>query len=194
MKKAMLLLGNGYEEVEALTVVDFLRRAQIPIDMVSITGKLETVGDHQIRIYADRLLEEVDSEEYDVVITPGGMPGVKMLASDRRVTELVRRFYDQGKLVAAICASPLVLEAAGISRDIKGTCFPGIEKNVHFKVFSENVVERDGNVITSRGPATAPYFALALIEAIAGKEKAEEIRDRTLISLVEDACREGSPN
>lgn len=189
MAKAMLLLGDGYEEVEALTVVDYLRRADIPVDMVSITGSLETVGDHQIRVKADRLLEEVEPAEYDAVITPGGMPGTRMLAGDERVLQLVRDFYGQGKWVASICASPMVLEAAGVANKVKGTCYPGIERHVTFKSHSEELVVRDGNVITSRGPATAMYFAFALIEALAGKEKADEIREKTLAPLVEASYR-----
>lgn len=189
MAKAMLLLGDGYEEVEALTVVDYLRRAEVAVDMVSVTGRLETVGDHAIRVMADKLLEDADPAEYDAVITPGGMPGTRMLAGDERVVKLVRAFYEQGKWVASICASPLVLEAAGIAGKVRGTCYPGIERQVAFKFHSEELVVRDGNVITSRGPATAMHFAFALIEALAGQEKAEEIRQKTLAPLLESAFR-----
>jgi len=189
MAKAMLLMGNGYEEVEALTVVDYLRRADIAIDMVSVTGSLETTGDHGIRVMADRRLEDIDPLDYDAVITPGGMPGTKMLASDERVLKLVRDFFEKGKWVASICASPMVLEAAGIAGRVKGTCYPGIEKNVRFREHSEDLVVQDGRVITSRGPATADLFAFKLIEALAGRNKAEDIRQRTLAAMVERTHR-----
>jgi len=189
MARAMILLGNGYEEVEALTVVDYLRRADVAIDMVSVTGSLETTGDHSIRIMADKLLEQINPDDYDAVITPGGMPGTRMLASDERVLKLVREFFEKGKWVASICASPMVLEASGVAKSVKGTCYPGIERNVHFREHSEDLVVQDGRVITSRGPATADYFAFRLIEALAGKEKAEEIRQRTLADLVESSVR-----
>lgn len=185
MKKAMILMGNGYEEVEALTVVDYLRRADIQIDMVSVTGSLETTGAHDIQVKADKRLEDVNPAEYDAVITPGGLPGTQMLAGDERVLKLVRDFFEQGKVIASICASPMVLEAAGIAGKVAGTCFPGIEQHVSFKSRSEDPVVRDNNVITSRGPATAIYFAFEIINALAGKEKAEEIRQQTLAPLVE---------
>ena len=189
MKKAILFLGNGYEEIEALAVVDFLRRAEITVDMVSITGDLETVSAHGVHIKADKLVEEVNPADYDAVITPGGIPGSTQLAENETVLSCLQSFYKENKLVASICASPLALEAASLAAKIKGTCYPGFEEQVHFKEFSEDIVVKDGNVITSRGPATAPYFALAIIEALEGKEKAEEIRNGTLIPLVEAAVK-----
>lgn len=189
MKRAMILLGNGYEEIEALTVVDYLRRAEIPIDMVSITGSLETLGDHQIQIKADRLFEEIDPSEYDAVITPGGGPGSKMLASHEGVLSVLKSFYEDGKIVASICASPIALNASGVAKHIKGTCYPGFESQVQFQSFSEQLVERDGNVITSRGPATAVYFALTIIEALAGKERAKKVENAILLPLVEASLK-----
>ena len=190
MKKAIILLGNGYEEIEALAVVDFLRRAEITIDMVSITGSLETVSTHGVHIKADKLIEEVNPVDYDAIITPGGIPGSTMLAENKNVLSYLQSFYEDNKLVASICASPLALEAAGLAAKIKGTCYPGFETQIQFKEYSEDIVVKDGNVITSRGPATAPYFALAIIEALEGKEKADKIRNDTLIPLVEAAIKQ----
>ena len=190
MKKAIIFLGNGYEEIEALAVVDFLRRAEITIDMVSITGSLETVSAHGVHIKADKLIEEVNPVDYDAIITPGGIPGSTMLAENKTVLSYLQSFYEDNKLVASICASPLALEAAGLAAKIKGTCYPGFETQIQFKEYSEDIVVKDGNVITSRGPATAPYFALAIIEALEGKEKADKIRNGTLIPLVEAAIKQ----
>jgi protein deglycase len=190
MKKAIILLGNGYEEIEALAVVDFLRRAEIIIDMVSITGSLETVSTHGVHIKADKLIEEVNPVDYDAIITPGGIPGSTMLAENKNVLSYLQSFYEGDKLVASICASPLALEAAGLATKIKGTCYPGFETQIQFKEYYEDIVVKDRNVITSRGPATAPYFALAIIEALEGKEKADKIRNDTLIPLVEAAIKQ----
>ena len=121
MSKIMVLLPNGYEEIEALTVVDFCRRAGIEAELVSITGSLETKGDHDIVIMADKKLEDVELSEYDGVVTPGGLPGTKMLKADTKVLEVIQIFFEDKKLVASICASPLVLEAAGVAEKIEGT-------------------------------------------------------------------------
>ncbi len=189
MKKTMILLANGYEEIEALTVVDFLRRAEISIDLVSIIGKLETVSAHGVHILADKLIEEINPNEYDAVITPGGLPGSNVLAGNEKVKSLLQSFYGENKLIASICASPLALEAAGIAEKVKGTCYPGFEGQVHFKEFIEKPVVKDGNVITSRGPATTSYFALAIIEELAGKETAEKVKNGTLMTFVEEALK-----
>jgi len=189
MKKAILFLANGYEEIEALAVVDFLRRADITVDMVSVIGTLDTVSAHGVHIKADKLVEEVNPADYDAVITPGGLPGANLLAENEHVVSYLQSFYTEEKLVASICASPLALEAAVLAAKIKGTCYPGFESQINFKEFSEEIVVKDGNVITSRGPATAPYFALAIIEALSGKEKADQIRNGTLIPLVEGAVK-----
>lgn len=185
MSKLMILMPNGYEEIEGLTVVDFCRRANIEIDMVSITGSLETLGDHKIKVMADKLVEDIDLKEYKGVITPGGYPGTMMLKDDKRVVEIIENFFKEGKLVASICASPLVLKEAGVAKEIEGTIYPGLEKDMDFKVFREEAVVRYENVITARGPATAPFFAYEIIEYIAGKEKAEEIKNATLANYIE---------
>lgn len=184
MEKIMILLPNGYEEIEALTVVDFCRRAGIEIDMVSITGSIDTIGDHGIVIKADKLLDDIDEDEYVGVITPGGMPGTKMLKSSKEVLSIINKFFSQGRLVASICASPMVLEEAGIASKIRGTIYPGLEENVNFKEFDEGLVVRDKNVITSRGPATAILFAYEIIAYIKGEEASKNIKDQTLANYV----------
>ena len=188
-----ILLGNGYEEIEALTVVDYLRRANVSIDMISITGDYMTMGDHNIPIKADILLEDISSDDYDVIVTPGGMPGAKMLAGSDTVIRLLQSQYESGGYIASICASPLALEAAGITEEITGTCFPGLETDdIHFGTFKEDLVVHDKkhHVITSRGPATAVYFALELIGLIAGEDKRQEIADGLLIPLVESTVKD----
>lgn len=186
--KTMILLGEGYEEVEAITVIDYLRRAQIPIDIVSINETLSTIGDHGIEIMADKLLDDVDTDSYDMVITPGGRPGAEKLAKDKRVTDLIAQQVANDKYVSSICASPIVLEAAGVTKDLEGTCYPGFEDQVHYKTFHEDITYNDENhkVLTSRGPATAVYFALDIIRILKGDSKAQEIADGLLLPMVEE--------
>ena len=184
MSKLMVLLPNGYEEIEALTVVDFCRRAGIEVDMVSVTGDLNTVGDHNIVIKADKKIEDIALSDYMGLVTPGGMPGTKMLKENAKVLDTVKKFFDENKLVASICASPMVLEAAGVAPEIEGTIYPGLEGEMNFKKFIEKPVVKYENVITSRGPATAPLFAYEIIEYIAGKEAAEKVKGGTLAEMV----------
>ena len=184
MKKLMILLPNGYEEIEALTVVDFCRRAEIEIDMVSITGNIETIGDHNIVIKADKNLKDINLDEYSGLITPGGMPGTRMLESNDEVINIIKKFYSEEKLIASICASPMLLEKANIAKDIEGTIYPGLEGEMNFKKFVENPVVSYKNIITSRGPATAALFAYEIINYIKGEEVSEKIKDATLASMV----------
>lgn len=185
--KTLILLGKGYEEVEAITVIDYLRRADITIDVVSINETLSTVGDHGIEIIADLLLDDVDPTAYDMVITPGGKPGAEKLANDSRVTRLISQQFEAKKYIASICASPIVLEAAGITANLTGTAYPGFEDQVHYQTFSEDITYYDEThkVLTSRGPATAVYFALDIIRLLKGDEKAKEIADGLLLPKVE---------
>ncbi len=184
MEKLMILLPNGYEEIEALTVVDFCRRADIEIDMVSITGSIETIGDHNIVIKADKNLSNINLEEYVGLITPGGMPGTKMLESCDEVINIIKKFYSEGKLIASICASPMILEKAMIAKEIEGTIYPGLEKEMNFKKFIEKPVVVYKNVITSRGPATAALFAYKIIEYVKGRDVSNSIKDATLAGMV----------
>lgn len=190
MKKVMVLFSKGYEETEALLVVTYLRRAGIPTDIVSTVGTPDTVGDHGVVIRADKLWEDIRPADYDALVTPGGYPGAEALAADKRVTETVRAFYEEGKLVASICAGPIVLQAAGIAGEIEGVCYPGCEEAVGFKQAHEEIVHIDRNVITARGPLTAPFFALAIIRYLAGEEKAGEVAEQILFSRVHAALQD----
>lgn len=185
MSQVMILMANGFEEIEALTVVDLLRRADITVDMVSVTGQKNVIGAHDVIVQADFLLEEIESSDYKMIATPGGMPGSTTLKNDARVTKLLRTFFDDpDRYLASICASPLALEAAGIAKHIAGTCYPGIEQQVHFREWREDPVVTDQQVITSRGPATAIPFALKIIEVLKGKKVAFEIEADLLFPLI----------
>ena len=175
MKKTAILFAEGYEEVEALTVVDLLRRAKIGCDIVAVDDGVEVTGSHGIRVGADKRLSELDIGEYDGLILPGGLRGVNNLAADERVLALLRDFAGAGKLTAAICAGPTVLAKAGLLEGKKATCYPGMEDQLTGAVACTEAVVEDGSIITSRGLGTAIPFALALVAYFCGEKQAQAL-------------------
>ncbi|MCF6464487.1 DJ-1 family glyoxalase III [Clostridium sp. Cult2] len=187
MKKVLLLLAEGFEEVEALTTVDYLRRMDIIVDICSITEETKVKGAHRIVVEADKVLKEIDSiKNYDGMVIPGGLPGATNLRDDGRVIDMVKEFNDGGKLVAAICAGPIVLERAGIIKGKKVTSYPGFEGDLKESEYKDDLVVQDNNIITARGPAVAVYFALKIVENLVGKEKKEELKKDILLDMVEE--------
>ena len=172
MKKTAILFAEGYEEVEALTVVDLLRRAKIGCDIVAVKEADEVTGSHGISVRADKILSQLEVEQYDGLILPGGLRGVNNLAADERVIDLLRRFHEAGKLTAAICAGPTVLARAGLLEGRKACCYPGMEDQLTGAVASTESVVEDGSIITSRGLGTAIPFALALVAYFQGEAQA----------------------
>ena len=175
MKKTTILFANGYEEVEALTVVDLLRRAKIGCEILSVADSGQVTGSHGISIGADRNFSGTDFSQYDGVILPGGMPGTTNLAADERVLALLRSFAAAGKLTAAICAAPTVLAKAGLLEGKKAVCYPGMEEQLTGAKVSFDPVAVDGTVITSRGLGTAIPFALSIVQYFEGRERAEAL-------------------
>jgi 4-methyl-5(b-hydroxyethyl)-thiazole monophosphate biosynthesis len=181
-KTALVFLADGFEEVEAVTPVDFLRRAGVEVVTVAVGESKTVAGAHGVRVVADRTLAEAGGLSYDAVILPGGMPGSANLAASGPVGSIVREAAAKGKLVAAICAAPAVALAPwGILAGKKYTCFPGMEKDVSGATRVADDVALDGNLITSRGAGTAALFALAVIEYLLGREAAEKIGKATLV-------------
>jgi 4-methyl-5(b-hydroxyethyl)-thiazole monophosphate biosynthesis len=181
-KTALVFLADGFEEVEAVTPIDFLRRAGVDVVTVAV-GEAKTVaGSHGVQVVADMTVAEAGGLSHDAVILPGGMPGSANLAASGRVGAIVRAAVLKGKLVAAICAAPaVVLAPLGILAGKKFTCFPGMEKDVTGAKWAADDVAVDGTVITSRGAGTAALFALAVIEYLLGREAAEKIGKTTLV-------------
>ncbi len=177
MKKVSVILADGFEEVEALTVVDLLRRATIYVDTVSIMDDYTVHGSHGINVQTEDLFEEVNFVESDMIVLPGGMPGTKNLDAHAGVRRVVKGFFDEGKKIAAICAAPTVLGNMGLLKGKRISCYPSMEKEIQGAVISGASVTVDGNIITSRGVGTAIDFALKLIEVLCGKTKAEEIAE-----------------
>lgn len=163
MKRVAVILAQGFEEVEALTVVDMLRRLNVGCDMVGFDEEVR--GSHGIVVKADKLIS-ADFEGYDAIVLPGGLPGAIHLKESERVLELVRRMNADEKIVAAICAAPIVLDAAGILKGKRCTSYPGFAEKFEGVIFTDEIVARDGNIITSRGPATAFAFSFAIAEAL----------------------------
>lgn len=191
MKKVLLLLAEGFEEIEALTVVDYLRRMNIIVDTCSITGESRVKGAHSIVVESDKILGEIDNiENYDGLIIPGGMPGATNLRDDDRVNQLVKEFNKEEKIIGAICAGPIVLQRAGILKGKKVTSYPGFENDLKESIYKEDLVVQDGNIITARGPAVAVYFALIIVENLLGHERVEDLKKDILLDMVENCLRQ----
>lgn len=174
MKRVAVLLADGFEEIEALTVVDVLRRAKIECDMIGI-DKENICGSHSIEVKTDKLLGD-DIKNYNMIVLPGGLPGADNLANDKRVLEALRTFNnDKTKYIAAICASPaIVLSKAGIEESKFITSYPDseYEKMLEKANYVDELVVVDNNLITSRGPATTLLFAYKLVDILDGNSNA----------------------
>ena len=180
MKKALVIFSDGVEEVEAISVIDLLRRAGIEVTTSSISGDKVT-GSHNITIFADTQIDEIADLEFDIIILPGG-PGTKNLRESEKVIDIVQRHHANGKYIAAICAAPTVLNKAGILSGKSVTSYPAEEKTfTDSSYFYKNVVV-DNNIITSRAAGTALDFSIKLIEILAGKKKADEVAEKILYS------------
>jgi len=176
MASALVPLAQGCEELEAVTVVDLLRRAGIEV----VTAGLDDQPVHASRgvvLVPDTTLDEALERSYDIVVLPGGLPGADHLAGDERIIKLLREMAGNGKYTAAICAAPRVLARAGLLDGKRATSFPGAldSASIPGLDYQERAVVTDGRVITSRGPGTAMDFALVLIERLSGKHKRDEV-------------------
>ncbi len=170
-------LADGFEEVEALTPLDMLRRAGADVKTVSITENRTVMGAHKIPVVADLTVKELTKETPEMVILPGGMPGAKNLRSSKEVCRLVSETLEAGGFAAAICAAPFILGELGLLRGKRATCYPGFEKDLKGATLAEEKVVRDGKVITAAGMGVALPFGAELVAALFGKEKAAAILD-----------------
>ncbi|MBE6910003.1 MAG: DJ-1/PfpI family protein [Ruminococcaceae bacterium] len=175
MKRTVMLFAEGFEEVEALTVVDLLRRAGIVCDMVAVADTDTVTGSHEISVRVQGSLDKVEMSGYDGILLPGGQPGTRNLAADARVIDALQKAHAAGKLTAAICAAPTVLAKAGLLEGRRAVCYPGLEDQLTGRTGGDGAVEVDGTFITSRGVGTAIPFALAIVAYFSGEEKAQEL-------------------
>lgn len=181
MKKVALFLADGFEEIEALATVDILRRAQIPVTTVSVTGKKEVTGAHHIPVVADSLFDETDFSLVGYLVLPGGMPGAKHLNEHEGLKKLITNFDKRGEPIAAICAAPMVLGSLGLLREKRATCYPGFEEKLLGAQVTGEKVESDCNITTCKGPGMVFAFALTLVEQIAGSDKRREVAQGLLL-------------
>ena len=177
MAKAGIFFAEGYEEIEALTVVDLCRRAGVEILMISVTGKDSVTGSHGISVKMDALLGDVDFGQLDMLILPGGMPGTKNLEGCERLMEELDRFHATGKWIAAICAAPSVFGHRGYLKGRKAVCYSSFEGELAgAQVLSEKAVA-DGNVITGRGMGCAIPFGLIIVEKLISRAAADALAE-----------------
>lgn len=179
MANVAVLMADGCEEIEALTVVDLLRRGKVALDMLSVSKELSVTGSHGIAFSCDGLLAEKDINAYDGLVLPGGMPGTTNLKENETVQKALKSFSEAGKLIAAICAAPaLVLGDGGYLDGYEATCYPGMEEHLRgAKVRTDIPVARDRDRITSRGLGTAIPFALSILSYYEGEEAAAALKE-----------------
>lgn len=187
MDRFLVFLADGFEEIEALTLVDYFRRADIFVDTVSVGDDLFVCGSHNIIVKADRLIDDIDLDFYDGLYIPGGSVGAKNLRDDNRVIDIVRKFDEEKKIICAICAGPSVLDRAGIVSDRALVCHPSVEKSLLNvgKIKSDELIVVDGNIFTSRGAGASVFLALKLIEKIKGIDVKERIKSGIQEDFVE---------
>ncbi len=176
MAKALVLMAEGYEEIELTSIVDILRRGGVTVTIAGLKDGLIT-GSRGIKMQPDVTLDSI-KEMSDIIILPGGSPGYVNLGNDRRVIELIKRYNADGKIVAAICAGPSVLVKAGILSGKKVTIFKGMENELKNAMYVDKPVVVDGNILTSQGPGTAMEFAIELLKRLMGEKKAMEVQEK----------------
>lgn len=179
-KKVIVPLAEGFEEIEALTIVDILRRANVAVTMAALES-LHVTGAHGIVVVADALLKELDGNAFDMIALPGGLPGATNLAADATTQALLKEFDAKGKAIAAICAAPYALKTAGVLKK-SYTCYPGFQAKIaHDGYNAKDKVIHDSNITTSQGPSTAMLFALSLVEQLCSKEVKENLAKDLLL-------------
>ena len=176
--KVMIPFAEGFEEIEALTVVDVLRRAGIQVDTVGVVGSV-ILSAHGVRMMVDKRLNEINPDEYDAIILPGGNPGYINLGRSSKVIEMIKKFNSKNKLIAAICGAPSILARERLLDDKKATIYPGNEKLLAYP--RGNPVVVDGNIITSQGPGTAMEFALKIVEKLLNPATVEKLKKELVI-------------
>lgn len=181
MKQAFVFLATGFEEMEAIGTIDILRRGGVDVITVSITGDKTVLGVHNVPVVADKLFDEADYSTADILILPGGGPGSQMLNShDKLKAQLVEQ-NKQNKLIAAICAAPLVLGGLGLLEGKKAICYPGVEPQLTGAIITDEPAVKDGNIITGKGPGLVFNFGLMVLETLQGKETADSVAGDLLL-------------
>ena len=185
MAKVLVPLANGFEEIEAVSLIDVLRRGGIEVLVASITDDLDVKGANGIVVKADRTIDGISADELDMVVLPGGWDGTYALADSPKVQQLLKEMDKKEKFVGAICAAPFALNKAGVLKD-KYTCYPSVEEQIGKDGYTtDNQVVEDKNVLTSRGPGTALCFGLRIVKKLVGDETYEALKEGLLAQYCE---------
>ena len=177
MSRACIFLADGFEEIEALTPADLLRRAGIRVDLVAVGDSLDITGRSGITVRADMAFEDAEFEGADMLVLPGGMPGTTNLENSKELKELIGKFDSEGKRIAAICAAPSVFGHMGLLEGRKAVCYKGMEGELYGAVIADAEAVTDGNITTSRGAGTAVEFALELIRVLLNEEMSTKVKE-----------------
>lgn len=184
MKKVLVFLAEGFETIEALSVVDVCNRAKVLCHACSITENKNVNSAHGTTVLCDKTILDSDLESYDAIVLPGGMPGATNLRDNEKVQALIKKYNEDNKIVAAICAAPIALAKANIIEGKNVTSYPGFKEELGNVNYIENkTVVVDGNIITSRGPATALVFGLEILKSLGYEKEAKDIRKGMLIDF-----------
>lgn len=171
-----VFLATGFEDIEAIAPVDIMRRAGLEVQTVSITGEQIVVSAHGVGIASDLLLSDVDFSSAEMLVLPGGLPGSTNLDACKPLTEAIKRHFQSGGPIAAICAAPLVYGHLGLLKGRRATCYPGVERELAGATYTAAIVERDGNIITGKGPAAAFEFGYTIVDFFLGEGASQPLR------------------
>ena len=182
MKTIFVFLAEGFEEIEALTPVDVLRRAGLVVQTVSIMDEQVVAGAHGVPVLADKMFAEINPEDAEMILLPGGLPGATNLDAHEGLGQLISDFAKAEKPLAAICAAPLVFGNRGLLQGKKATCYPGFETYLQGAEYTAALVEKDANFITGKGPGAAMEFAFAIVDKFCGAEKVQELKQGMMVN------------
>jgi len=183
MKSIYVHLAQGFEEIEAITIIDVLRRSGLDVITVSISDDLMVTGAHNIPVKADILFKNADYRQAEMIVLPGGMPGAKNLSGHEGLNTWIRKFFNDGKLIGAICAAPMVLGKLGILKGKKVVCYPGFEEYLTGAVIKQDPVMVDGNIVTGRGPGAAMQFAYEIVRLLESEQNMIKIKESMLATV-----------
>jgi len=183
MKSVYVHLADGFEEIEAITIIDVLRRAGLNVVTVSVTENYLVTGSHKIPVKADILFKDTDYEQAEMIILPGGMPGAKNLSEHKGLIKQILKFFKEGKLLGAICAAPMVFGKLGILKGKNVVCYPGFESYLEGANISASAVIKDGNIITGRGAGVALQFALEIVGLLKDSETVSKLRKSMVVEV-----------
>ncbi|MDR1003733.1 MAG: DJ-1/PfpI family protein [Prevotellaceae bacterium] len=177
MGTVYVFFADGFEEIEAFTTVDVLRRAGMNVEMITVTPDEIVTGAHDVPVLCDRNIDNCDFADAGLIVLPGGMPGAATLEKCERLRKLILHFAAQNKPIAAICAAPMILGNLGLLKGKNATCYPGFEQFLTGALHSTAQTVKDGNIITATGPGAAMEFALLIVDTLLGKDKVNEMKE-----------------